>query len=44
MNYEKAMTSPDSDKWLKAMKSEIGSHVWEQSMNFGRLARRSVSY
>ena len=24
MNYE-AMMSPDSDKWLKAMKSEIGS-------------------
>ena len=25
MNYEEAMMSPDSDKWLKAMKSEIGS-------------------
>jgi hypothetical protein len=25
MNYEEAMTSPDSDKWLEAMKSEIGS-------------------
>ena len=24
-NYEKAMMSPDSDKWLEAMKSEIGS-------------------
>ena len=24
-NYEEAMTSPDSDKWLEAMKSEIGS-------------------
>jgi hypothetical protein len=24
-NYEEAMASPDSDKWLKAMKSEIGS-------------------
>jgi hypothetical protein len=25
MNYEEAMTSPDSDKWLEAIKSEIGS-------------------
>ena len=25
MNYEEAMMSPDSDKWLKAMKSKIGS-------------------
>jgi hypothetical protein len=24
-NYEEAMMSPDSDKWLEAMKSEIGS-------------------
>jgi hypothetical protein len=24
-NYEEALTSPDSDKWLEAMKSEIGS-------------------
>jgi hypothetical protein len=24
-NYEEAMTSPDSNKWLEAMKSEIGS-------------------
>ena len=24
-NYEEVMTSPDSDKWLEAMKSEIGS-------------------
>ena len=24
-NYEVAMMSPDSDKWLKAMKSKIGS-------------------
>src|SRR3990170_8732830 len=24
-NYEEAMASPDSDKWLEAMKSEIGS-------------------
>ena len=28
-NYEEAMMSPDSDKWLEAMKSEIGSNkVW----------------
>ena len=25
MNYEEAMMSPDSDKWLEAKKSEIGS-------------------
>jgi len=25
MNYEEAMMSPDSDKWLEAMKSKIGS-------------------
>ena len=25
MNYEEAMMSPDSAKWLEAMKSEIGS-------------------
>ena len=25
MNYEEAMMSPDSAKWLQAMKSEIGS-------------------
>ena len=25
MNYEEAMMSPDSVKWLEAMKSEIGS-------------------
>ena len=24
-NYEEAMMSPDSDKWLETMKSEIGS-------------------
>ena len=26
-NYEEAMMSPDSAKWLEAMKSEMGSHV-----------------
>ena len=25
MSYEEAMVSPDSNKWLEAMKSEIGS-------------------
>ena len=25
MNYEEAMVSPDSAKWLEAMKSEMGS-------------------
>ena len=25
MNYDEAMMSPDSDKWLEAMKSKIGS-------------------
>ena len=24
-NYEEAMVSPDSEKWLEAMKSEMGS-------------------
>ena len=24
-NYEEAMAGPDSNKWLEAMKSEIGS-------------------
>ena len=24
-NYEEAMTGPDSNKWLEAMKSEMGS-------------------
>ena len=32
MNYEEAMRSPDSAKWFKAMKSEIGfmyeNKVW----------------
>jgi hypothetical protein len=32
MNYEEAMMSPDSDRWLEAMKTEIGSmyenQVW----------------
>ena len=31
-SYEEAMAGPDSDKWLEAMKSEIGSmyenEVW----------------
>ena len=34
MNYE-AMMSPDSDRWLEAMKSEIESMYEEQSVDFG---------
>ena len=34
MNYEEAMMSPDSAKWLEAMKSEMGS-MYEQSVDFG---------
>ena len=33
-NYEEAMMSPDSTKWLEAMKSEMGSMYKEQSMDF----------
>ena len=32
-NYEEAMMSQDSAKWLKAMKSEMGSIYKEQSMD-----------
>ena len=31
MNYEEVMMSPDSDKWLEAMKYEIGS-MYENKM------------
>ena len=34
MNYEEAMMSPDSAKWLEAMKSEMRSMYEEQSMDF----------
>ena len=34
-NYEEAMMSPDSAKWLEAMKSEMGSMYEEQSVDFG---------
>ena len=34
-NYEEAMVSPDSAKWLEAMKSEMRSMYEEQSMDFG---------
>ena len=37
-NYEEAMVSPDSAKWLEAMKSEMSemrSMYEEQSMDFG---------
>ena len=33
-NYEEAMMSPDSAKWLEAMKSEMGS-MYEQILDFG---------
>ena len=33
-NYEEAMMSLDSTKWLEAMKSEMGS-MYEQSVDFG---------
>ena len=35
VNYEEAMMSPDSAKWLEAMKSEMRSMNKEQSMDFG---------
>ena len=38
-NYEEAMMSPYSDKWLEAMKSEIGSTYENKSVDFGGLAR-----
>ena len=34
-NYEEAMMSPVSAKWLEAMKSEMGSMYEKQSMDFG---------
>ena len=34
MNYEEAMVSPDSAKWLEAMKSEMGS-MYENKVDFG---------
>ena len=34
-NYEEVMMSPDSAKWLEAMKSEMGSMYEKQSMDFG---------
>ena len=34
-NYEEAMVSPDSAKWLEAMKSEMRSMYEEKSMDFG---------
>ena len=33
-NYEEAMMSPDSDKWLEAMKSEIGSMYKKKVWNW----------
>ena len=34
-NYEEAMAGPDFDKWLKAMKTEIGS-MYENELWFGK--------
>ena len=34
-NYGEAMVSPDSAKWLEAMKSEMRSMHEEQSLDFG---------
>ena len=34
-NYEEAMMNPDSEKWLEAMKSEMGSMYEEQRVDFG---------
>ena len=38
-NYEEAMAGPDSNKWLEAMQSEIGSMYEKQNVDFDRLAR-----
>ena len=43
-NYEEAMMSPNSDKWLEAMKSEIGSMYEKKSVDFGGLSRWSASH
>ena len=37
-NYEEAMMSPDSAKWLDGHEIWDGIHVWEQSVDFGGLA------
>ena len=34
-NYEEAMVSPDSAKWLEAMKSKMGSMYENKSVDFG---------
>ena len=38
-NYEEAMMSPESVKWLEAMKSEMGSMYENKVWTFGGLAR-----
>ena len=38
-SYGEVMVGPNSDKWLEAMKSEIGSMYQNKSMDFGGLAR-----
>ena len=54
MNYEEAMMSPDSTKWLEAMKSELGSmyenNVWtlvelpndRQAILYKRIFKRKI--
>ena len=39
MNYEEAMMSPNSAKWLEAMKSEMESMYENKSVDFGGLAQ-----
>ena len=43
-SYEEAMMSPDSNKWLEAMKSEIGSMYEKESVDFGGFAQRSATH
>ena len=38
-SYGEAMVGPYSDKWLEAMKSEIGSMYQNKALDFGELAR-----
>ena len=43
-NYEEAMMSLDSNKWLESMKSKIGSMYENKVWTFGGIARRSPSH
>ena len=38
-NYDEATMSPDSDRWIEAMISEIGSMYEKQSVDFDGFAR-----